>query len=69
MTSAAIAFFGEDMLQTRATDLDSDRISLEVPSYDLPNEGDVSGVERLEPEGHDIDTRGFVMLSFLRFSL
>jgi len=53
------------MLQTRATDLDSDRISLEVPTYDLPNEGDVSGVE---PEGHDIDTRGLVMLSFLRFS-
>ena len=65
MTSELLSHSLEDMLQTRATDLDSDRISLEVPGYDLPNEGDVLGVE---PEGHDIDTRGLVMLSFLRFS-
>jgi hypothetical protein len=51
--------------QIRATDLDSDRISLEVPGHNLPNDSDISAVE---PEGHDIDTRGLVMLSLLRFS-
>jgi len=54
-----------DSERIRATDLDSDRVSLEVPGHDLPNDGDISTVE---PEGHDIDTRGLVMLSLLRFS-
>lgn len=56
----------DDILRVRTTDLDSDRILIEVPGHDLPSDGVISAVEA--EEHHDTDTRGLVMLSLLRFS-